>query len=113
MKRMLLIHINKETQKYDRFEIYPVNADFPEEKIRSCVEVWNGQVENNTTIKIYDDELLCDFAEDVRMSTRKDYVISSIKSILSDIEYHIDSLESWQESIEDILKEDEQWKECQ
>ena len=75
--------------------------------------MWNGQVENNTTIKIYDDELLCDFAEDVRMSTRKDYVISSIKSILSDIEYHIDSLESWQESIEDILKEDEQWKECQ
>ncbi len=101
--KILVIYVDKETQKFDRYEAYPLNEKFTKEELIKKVEEYNADTVKDYTAKIYDDPILVDFVEDVRSSWQNKHVIENLKSICSDIESDICALESWRDDITDLL----------
>lgn len=99
---MLVIHTNRQTDKYEKFEIYPREC---EKDIVLKIEEWNKNDSNKTLVKLYDDPLLVDLAGDIKASKTNDALISSLRSITRDICNSIDELNSWTDDIENQLNE--------
>ena len=103
-RKFLIIHTDKETGEYDRFEIYPERF-VSLEVIKQKLADWNNSETAKTKGYLYEDQLLCAAFEDAKSSFKKETFIREIKSICRDIQYNIENLDSWTESIEDFLKE--------
>ena len=96
---ILVIHIDKETGEYKRFEIYPrkVEKDLPIQ-----VEKWNKN-KMKTLVKVYDDPLLACLAEDVCSSRSRESLISELRSIAREINDAASQLDDISEEIIDEL----------
>lgn len=106
---ILIIHIDRETQQYKKFEIYPNKF---KDKILPRVEEWNDNKNNTTLCKIYNDPLLVEMAGDSQSSWSRENLISSLRSIARDIDDSIDNLNSWNESIDSELNYDEKYQQA-
>lgn len=104
-EKILCIFVDKDTQKYDHYEVYPLCEKFTKENVVDEVNKFNSNNENKTTAKIYDDPLLAEFVEDTLSSRSIDKLIQSLRSIRRDIDSSVEDLESWSEEIADLIKE--------
>lgn len=104
-KKILCVYINKITKKYTRYEVYPLSDTFTKEKLMESVNKYNSNDKQTTTIKVYEDDLLADFANDTNYALRIDNLRSDLRAICRDIETSVNSLESWTEDIEEFLKD--------
>jgi hypothetical protein len=101
--KILVIYVEKENQKYDHYEVYPLSEKFTKEMLITGTEEYNADAEKDYTAKIYEDPVLIDFVSDVQASWQNKHVIENLKSICSDIESDICALESWRDDITDLL----------
>ncbi len=104
-KKILCVYVNKITKKYTRYEVYPLSDTLTKEKLIEFVNTHNSNNEKTTTIKVYEDDLLADFANDTNYSLRIDNLRKDLHDICRDIESSVCSLESWTEDIEEFLKD--------
>lgn len=102
--KILLIHINKETQEYSSFETYS-SSQISKEELLQKVEEYNSNPEKNTTIKVYEDELLVQFASDVRASVSRKRLFSELKDIMHELDSDICSLQNAYDDIETLIGE--------
>jgi hypothetical protein len=102
---ILVIHTDKQTGEYQRFEIYPrkIEKDLPTQ-----VEKWNKNAEMKTFVKVYDDPLLACLAEDVCSSRSRDSLISELRDIARDINDTARRLDCISEEIIDELEDKEE-----
>lgn len=107
--KILVIYVEKENQKYNRYEVYPLSEKFTKEMLIKRAEEYNADATKDYTAKIYEDPVLIDFVSDVQASWQNKHVIENLKSICMDIEDSVQNLQSWQDEVESILeKADEQ-----
>lgn len=104
-EKFLCIFVDKDTQKYDHYEAYPLCEKFTKENLVDEVNKFNSNNENKTTVKIYDDPLLAEFVEDALSSRSIDNLIQNLRSICKDIDSSVEALENWSEEIADLIKE--------
>lgn len=99
---VLVIHTDRETGIYKRYEIYP--RKFLED-IPAKVEEWNKNEKMDTVCKLYDDPLLVQVVDDMKSSVTRNTLLRSLKSIVYDIESAVSELESWNEEVISALEE--------
>lgn len=104
-EKILCVYVDKNTQKYDHYEVYPLSDTITKEKLMESVNKHNSNEEKTTIVKVYEDDLLVDFVEDTNYSVRIDNLRSDLRAICRDIETSVNSLESWTEDIENFLKD--------
>ena len=104
-EKILCVYVDKNTQKYTRYEVYPLSDTFTKEKLMEAVNKHNSNEEKTTIVKVYEDDLLVDFVEDTNYSVRIDNLRKDLHDICRDIETSVNSLESWTEDIEEFLKD--------
>ena len=104
--RILLIHVNKETQEYSFYKTYS-STHISKEELLKKVEEYNSNPENNTTIKVYEDNLLLNLIEDVRTSYKRRNFISDLNDLMRELDSDICSLQNVYDDIETLIEEAE------
>lgn len=104
--KILLIHVNKETQEYNSYERYTFSQITREELLQK-VEEYNSNPEKTTTIKIYEDNLLFNLIDDERASYKRRNFISDLKDYMRELDSDICSLQNAYDDIETLLQEAE------
>lgn len=104
--KILLIHVNKETQEYNSFERYTVSQISREELLQK-VEEYNSNPEKTTTIKVYEDDLLFNLISDERASYGRRSFISDLRDFMRALNREICSLQDVYDDIERLLEEAE------
>lgn len=102
--KILLIHINKETQEYSSFETYS-SSQISKEELLQKVEEYNSNPEKTTIVKVYEDELLVQFVTDVRASVSRKRLFSELKDIMHELDSDICSLQNAYDDIETLIGE--------
>lgn len=106
--KILLIHTNKVSGAYVRYESYTLTKTLTKELLLCAVEAHNNNEEKDTVVKIYEDDLLVALVDDVRALYSHKNLIDSLKSITEDIDDSICDLESWRDEISDLLAKTEE-----
>lgn len=104
-EKVLIIYANKETNEYDRFEIYELNQNITKEKIVTVLGEYNVNDKNKTVGKIYEDKLLIDLCSDVYGTRRFNGFIDEMRDICKDLEDAARRFSYEAEELQDYLKE--------
>ena len=104
MKKALVIHTDKVTGEYERFEVYPLNENLTMEKVQEALENWNKSESQKTKAILCNDELVVEAFEDCQTSKRNDFIIENLRGVVRDIESAVMDLESWVDDIEERLR---------
>ena len=102
--KILLIHVNKETQEYSSYETYSLSQILKEGLLQK-VEEYNSNPEKTTIVKVYEDELLVQFVADVRASVSRKRLFSELKDIMHELDSDICSLQNAYDDIETLIGE--------
>lgn len=102
--KILLIHVNKETQEYSSYETYSLSQILKEGLLQK-VEEYNSNPEKTTIVKVYEDELLVQFVTDVRASVSRKRLFSELKDIMHELDSDICSLQNAYDDIETLIGE--------
>lgn len=103
-ENILIIYTKKDTGKYYRYEMYPLNKNISREMVETSVANYNKDESKDLHAEIYDNQIWIDFVEDVTYSRSVSNLISNLRSICSDIESSVEDLESWTDDIESFIK---------
>lgn len=101
--KYLVVFTDKETGKYDHFDLYPKEI-CTEEELLQKVNEWNN-ANNNLKATYHNNDVFAEFVEDIENVTRSKRLISSLKSIVSSIQTSICELDSWADDIQEILED--------
>lgn len=99
--KYLVIFSDKETGKYDHYDLYPKSI-CSEKELLQKVDEWNNS-NNNLKATYHNDDIFTDFVVDVSNISQRKSLISSLKSIVNSLSINIDELESWKNDIEELL----------
>jgi hypothetical protein len=102
--KYLVIFTDKETGKYDHFDLYPKEIATEEELLQK-VNLWNENKNNNLVATYHNNDVFSDFVEDIENVTQSKKVITCLKSIVSSIQTNICELESWTDDIRELLED--------
>ena len=102
MERVLLIYINRATNKYERYEVCPIDKITIEE-VHEKVSKYNNS-NQDTYIKVYESSFWLDFIDDVSSSFSRRNLVNCLKDTVSELRDCIESLESFTDDIEEILE---------
>lgn len=102
--KYLVIFTDKETGKYDHFDLYPKEIATEEELLQK-VNLWNENENNNLIATYHNNDVFSDFVEDIENVTHSKKVITCLKSIVSSIQTNICELESWTDDIRELLED--------
>ena len=102
--KILIIHVNKETQEYSSYESYSTKQISKEELLKK-VEEYNSNPEKTTTIKLYEDELLVQFVSNVRATFSRKRLFEELKDFMHELDSNICSLQNVYDDIETLLGE--------
>lgn len=102
--KYLVIFTDKETGKYDHYDLYPKEIA-TEEELLQRVNLWNENENNNLIATYHNNDVFSDFVEDIENVTQSKKVITCLKSIVSSIQTNICELESWTDDIRELLEE--------
>jgi hypothetical protein len=102
--KYLIIFTDKETGKYDHFDLYPKEIA-TEEEILQRVNLWNENENNNLIATYHNNDVFSDFVEDIENVTQSKKIITCLKSIVSSIHTNICELESWTDDIRELFED--------
>ena len=101
--KYLVIFTDKETGKYDHYDLYPKEIA-TEEELLQRVELWNKEEKNTLKATYHNNDVFADFIEDIS-STQGKRIIGYLKNIVSSINTSIRELDSWSIEIQELLEE--------
>lgn len=101
--KYLVIFTDKETGKYDHYDLYSKEIA-TEEELLQRIELWNKEEKNKLKATYHNNDVFADFVEDVS-STRGKRIIECLESIVSSIHTNICELDSWADDIQELLEE--------
>lgn len=102
--KYLVIFTDKETGKYDHYDLYPKEIA-TEEELLQRVNLWNENENNNLIATYHNNDVFSDFVEDIENVTQSKKVITCLKSIVSSIKTNICELENWTDDIRELLED--------
>ena len=101
--KYLVIFTNKDTGKYDHYDLYPKEVCSEEELIEKIKEFNDKNF--NLKAEWHKNDVFTDFVQDISSVSQKKNLISSLKSIVNSIHTNISELESWSDDIQELLEE--------
>ena len=101
--KYLVIFTDKETGKYDHYDLYPKEICSEEELIEKIKNFNDGS--SNLKAEWHNDDVFTDFVQDVSSVSQRKNLISNLKSIVNSINTNISELESWSFDIQELLEE--------
>lgn len=108
MEQVLVVAIDKKTKEYKRYDVYTLTDKLTIERIYELADAQNNNDSLDVAFVIYEDPLIIQCLEDCKASFSKRSLVDSLRDICKQIEYSVDSLESWTEDILNELNEDEE-----
>lgn len=101
--KYLVIFTDKETGKYDHYDLYPKEI-CSEEELKNKIDCWNNS-DNKLTATWHNNDIFTDFVKDISSFDRKKNLISNLQSIANSINTSISELNSWYDDIQELLEE--------
>lgn len=101
--KYLVIFTDKETGKYDHYDLYPKEIA-TEKELLQRVELWNKEEKNTLKATYHNNDVFADFIKDISSTSGK-RIIDCLKSIVSSINTNIRELDSWAYDIQELLEE--------
>ncbi len=101
--KYLVIFTNKETGKYDHFDLYPKDV-CTEEELKNKIIAFN---QNNFNLKAewHNNDIFTDFVEDISSVEQKKNLMRNLQNILNNLDTTVSELESWKDSIQEMLED--------
>ena len=101
--KYLVIFTDKETGKYDHFDLYPKEI-CTEQLLLQKVNEWNN-ANNSLKATYHNNDVFTDFVEDIGNATQNKKIITGLKDVVSSIHTNIRELESWTDDIRELLED--------
>lgn len=102
--KLIIIHTDRNTDRYVRYETVYVTESLNMDKIKELVNNWNTS-EQRTYARIYDDPVLSAFVSDVASSMKLNRFILELKDCLDRLEDTADDIITECSSVTEFLKE--------
>lgn len=110
VEKVIIIYVNKQTGKYDSFNVIRLREDLTLDRIKTHIEEYNNDSNKERKAILYDDPILADFVKDVYVSKKlndfledlRDFT-SSMDDISRDMRYSCENIQEFlQEEFKDV-----------